>query len=356
MLGMKKKKFKITIKDIIQLILLIIIPYILIILILYPYAYEVHGELTSTSDAKIIFYENNTTKNIKDLFAEKGNGHYMEGEGHFTGDVYFGEGYYGFSGWVICNGRITFDERIIINNANFSYEYKSREITGGGGGSDYSWIKFHGKEGEMENGFPYYYLGLLGAIFGLLFWIIKIFLKQKKIRPNLIYYSIFSFIPIIILPAVIHWFCISFVAISLGLLITFIFIFKRNILYFHFLNYCRLIFLLGLFVLIISIIIFSFPALLPESTRILMKFGLIGIFISIYPINIGLIPRKKIQKLFKFYCYNCKNKVKYSTIYKSWFCDQCYMYVPIHNCTHCYQQLKYNKKSQQWFCSYCKKY
>ncbi len=347
----KKFVFGITIKDMVELFLLTFIPFILIILLLQPYTFGVHGEMTSRCDETIIFDGNNTYT----LPSER---HGSNRVGNFDGDVKF-DGRWGFHGWVICNGKISPGGQVTIKNTNFSYEYISENWQGGGGGDSYSYIKFDGDKGDMENGVPYYYFGFIGLFFGLVFWVMRMDLKQKEIRSRFVFYSFLSIWPFIYLLAMSFWMC-SFV-IPLVFLISIIFLIgmKKRILYKHISNYKQSIFIMGIFLLIFSLIVFIYPIQTSNFTdngrapANHIYFGLIGIFMSIYPINIGMIPSKRIKDVFRIHCYYCKRKVRFVSMYKSWFCDNCNIHLQINICKKCDQQMIYNWNIHRWICPKC---
>lgn len=152
-------KIKLTKYELTSLILMIIIPFFLIVIALLPYSDGVHGTTYSYGGNDYEF-----------------DGEITDDNRHFKGDLFIDEN----TGWVFCNGKVRFSGELNIKNADLDYTVRDRDHFGSMFDTNYQEITLDGTEGEMEEGIPFYFLGLIGSMIGFLIWCSWYISKNKK--------------------------------------------------------------------------------------------------------------------------------------------------------------------------------
>jgi hypothetical protein len=149
------------------LILLIIVPFLVINGSLFPYSSGIHGTTHAVAGNDYVF--DGEIEGDTPILFNRSNFNRINNityDGHFKGDVFIDDN----TGWVFCNGKVRFSGKLHIKNAEFDYhikeEYHSLCFTV----YDFQRIEMNGDSGEMQEGFPFFILGLLGSCVGIVGW------------------------------------------------------------------------------------------------------------------------------------------------------------------------------------------
>lgn len=199
---------KLSKHEVYSLILLTLIPFILIVGSLYPYANGIHG--TTHSEAWNEYeFKGNLSGDVW--------GGVPIGPAHFKGDLYVGDN----TGWIICNGKIRFCGELTVKNAEFDCTYREEDYYGSFfGDHDCQEITIDGDKGEMKEGFPFYFIGFFGSMIGFFIWL-GWYISKREIkygRQNVLFAIIFGVLSLTVIGFDRICLIIFIITIPLGLL------------------------------------------------------------------------------------------------------------------------------------------
>jgi hypothetical protein len=246
---------------------MILIPFFLIVIALLPYSDGVHGTTYS--------YGNNDYEF---------NGEITDDNGHFKGDIYIDEN----TGWVFCNGKVRFFGKLHIKNADIDYSIDEEDYDGSMFTFNSQEVTLDGTEGEMEEGFPFYFLGFFGSAIGFIVWLSWIISKKgAKYDLYAAYFSsIFGLLSITIILYI--YICLIGLIITIPIFI----LMRKSYEKYSSLQKSRFIglsFILGISIIALSIISITYPNPYGSVIGGGTEYNLLSVFGSIFFGIIGSI-------------------------------------------------------------------
>ncbi|MCK4456210.1 MAG: hypothetical protein KAW39_00550 [Thermoplasmata archaeon] len=135
------------------------VPFIVITIFLFPLSSGVHGTVHADAGTDYSF-----------------DGARPDGSGDFTGDIYIADS----TGWIFCNGNVRFWGSLNIEDADVHYTILEADHYGSMFTHDYLEITLEGDEGQMQEGVPFFLLGLFGTAFGVTVWLAWIYSRRSE--------------------------------------------------------------------------------------------------------------------------------------------------------------------------------
>jgi hypothetical protein len=264
-----------------------IIPFFIIVIILYPISNGVHGvnyaeshnEVTLTGELR------DDDGDIDENITSETNGYY---KGYFKGNLQIDDG----TGWVFCNGKVRYSGELHINNAELNVLIHSKSE----GHSDYQETAIDGNKGEMKEGIPFYFFGLWGSLIGLVIWYSWIIVKNTSRfdKPIIEFSLVFGFLSVSFLAYTRLCFISFLILIPLAVYLNGKF---KQYKYNDFQKFLKLSIMLSIFILIFSVFSILYPAqiILLEYNESIPKGSLYTGFIGLISsaVILGFVYAKK---------------------------------------------------------------
>ncbi len=137
----------------------------MITIFLLPLSFGVHGTAYAQSGTDYSF-----------------DGALPHGNRDFTGDIYIADS----TGWIFCNGKVRFWGPLNIRDADVDYSIDEEWYYGSMFTHDHLEITLDGDKGQMQEGVPFFLLGLFGTAFGVTAWLAWIHSRRSEKHDKLI--------------------------------------------------------------------------------------------------------------------------------------------------------------------------